>query len=586
MIQKKNIKISNFIDSPKLKRSVKLTDPITSRLLKLDKISDLYFQAENASNSPVEFAQTVIEKLNIELDVNYLSEIPKEGPLVFISNHPFGAIDGLILAALIGKARPDVKIMVTKALGVIEPLTDLFIFVDNWNSGNNKNITALKQTIKWLKSGNSLCLFPAGEVSHFTLKDRQIKDPKWNNHITQIIKRTGATVVPIYFKGNNSFLFQFAGLIHPVLRTVMLPREFMKKESEKIKVVVGRPILREKLDLFERKKELTEFLRIKTYQLSDFIDEENKIQLQKMMPVNPPMNRDVLKAEIQQLPKDDIVYSYKQFDVFVTDYKRIPQIMQEIGRLREETFRLVNEGTGRSIDIDQFDEWYKHLFVWDNEANELLGAYRIGESDKILKTLGRKSLYTSTLFRYKKSFIQNMPPALELGRSFIQKKYQRNHHSLLLLWKGITHFISANPHYRILFGPVSISNDFAKHSKSAMKSFLEETKLADIKPKAKFKPKMSKDFKEYIRHQTKMDLDTLSQLINKFEKDEKDIPILLKHYLKLGGRIVSFNVDKEFSDVLDGLILLDMLNIPDKNLSTYMGKENAAKYRAYHEKLA
>jgi putative hemolysin len=582
MPEKKDFSISSFIDSPKLKKRVELTDPITNKLLKLNKISDLYSLADEESSNAVEFAEAIIKNLNIKLKVNFLSEIPKEGPVVFISNHPFGAIDGIILAAVLGKARPDLKIMVTRALGVIEPLDDLFLYVDNWTTGNAKNITALKNTIKWLRAENSLCIFPAGEVSHFDFKERQVIDPKWNNHFTQIIKRSNATVVPIFFEGNNSLMFQFAGIIHPALRTVMLPREFMKKRSKTIKMIIGHPILHEKLELFERKQELSEFLRIKTYQLSDFIDDENKNQLKKLDTIIPAVSREAIEEEIVHLPDTDCVYSYKSFDVYVSDYKNIPNIHREIGRLREETFRLVNEGTGRNIDIDEFDTWYKHLFVWDKEGREILGAYRIGEANKILEERGKKALYTSTLFKYRSSFIRNIPPSLELGRSFIQKKYQRNHHSLLLLWKGITHFVSANRKYRILFGPVSISNDFAIHSKSALKAFLEESSLTSIKPKAPFKPKVSRGFKHYMEQQSKSDLETLSQIINKFERDGKDMPILLKHYLKLGGHIVSFNVDKEFMDVLDGLIVLDIVDIPKKNLQTYMGKESAEKYMDYH----
>lgn len=582
MSEKKDFSISSFIDSPKLKKKVELTDPITNKLLHLDRISELYDVANSESSNSVEFADALIRNLNIDVNVKELSNIPKEGPLIFISNHPFGAIDGVILASVLGKARPDLKIMVTQALAVIEPLDDLFLYVDNWTTGNAKNITALKQTIKWLRAENSLCIFPAGEVSHFDFKKRQVIDPKWNTHFTQIIKRSNATVVPIFFEGRNTLMFQFAGMIHPALRTVMLPREFMKKESKTLKLVVGHPIPSEKLELFERKKELTEFLRVKTYQLSDFIEDENVHQMKNLDPIIPPVSRELLEEEIGKLPESDLVYSYKSFNVYVSDYKNIPNVHREIGRLREETFRLVNEGTGREIDIDEFDTWYKHLFVWDTEGKEVLGAYRIGEANKILEERGKKSLYTSTLFKYRSSFIRNMPPSLELGRSFIQTKYQKNHHSLLMLWKGITHFVSANKKYRILFGPVSISNDFAIHSKSAMKAFLEESSLADIKPKAPFKPKVSKDFKRYLEQQSKYDLETLSQIINKFEKDGKDIPILLKHYLKLGGRIVSFNVDKDFMDVLDGLIMLDVLDIPKKNLQTYMGKENAKVYEDYH----
>src|SRR5262249_3158314 len=127
--------------------------------------------------------------------------------------------------------------------------------------------------------------------------------------------------------------------------------------------------------------------------------------------------------------------------------------------------------TGKPRDLDRFDQWYRHLFVWNSERNEMVGAYRIGLADSILSQRGARGLYTSTLFKFDPEFLKGLGPALELGRSFIAPAYQKEYQPLLLLWKGICHFIVRNPSYRTLFGPVSISNDYRAISRALIVEF-------------------------------------------------------------------------------------------------------------------
>jgi putative hemolysin len=260
--------------------------------------------------------------------------------------------------------------------------------------------------------------------------------------------------------------------------------------------------------------------------------------------------------------------------------------MQEIGRLREITFRETGEGTGRERDIDLYDAYYLHLFIWDRKSQQLVGAYRLGMADKIAAKYGKKGLYTHSLFKYRHSLLQRLNPAIELGRSFVRKEYQRSFSPLLLLWKGIGAYVSRNPQYRMLFGPVSISGEYQTLSQQMMVSFLESNRYLpglarEIKPRRPFRPIRDTWIRDEISSLREIDL--VSELISQVEPDNKGVPILLKQYLKMGGRILGFNLDPEFNNTLDGLIMVDLLQSPEKLLQRYMGVDGARQFLAYHD---
>jgi len=262
-------------------------------------------------------------------------------------------------------------------------------------------------------------------------------------------------------------------------------------------------------------------------------------------------------------------------------------VLREIGRLREYTFRKVGEGTGRSIDVDVFDEHYHHLFTWNREKKEIVGAYRLGLADEIVKKYGVKGLYTYTLFKFDHRLIDKLLPCVEMGRSFVRPEYQRSFSSLLLLWKGIGVFIARNPQYATLFGPVSISNEYRDHSRRLMLRSLSLSNFANdlarlVKPrnppKGNVRAEWSLDtFNPYIS-----DVDNVSAIVQDIEGGKKGIPILLRQYLKLGGRVLAFNVDEEFSDVVDGLIAIDLRKTDARTRVKYMGEEASTAFCNYH----
>lgn len=575
--------MSKFVSDGTLKKTLEKTDPIINWLLNLDRVNDLYQALRKENVNVNEFADDVLKVMNIKLDVKNPERIPKDGRIITVSNHPFGAIDGIILITILRQIRENFRIMATEMLGHIPELKDHFILVDNFKRGNSRNLKPLRDSLSWLKNDGLLSMFPAGVVSHYTFERNKVADSEWSTQVAKIARKTKSDILPVYFNGRNSTWFQIAGVMHSAFRTMMLPRELMKKQQSTIEVVIGKPIPFNELEKFEHDRELTDYVRFKTYQLSDEHLTPDSI-LFKNEPVIDRVDRELLKNEISTLPEDQLLSTYKSLNIYFADFDQIPNVMREMGRLREVTFRGVGEGTGTPIDVDDYDQWYKHLFVWDTEADEIMGAYRLGLSDDILDNLGMKGLYSTTLFKYKKKFITNKPPAIELGRSFIQLEYQKKHYALMLLWRGISAFLLKHPKYRILFGPVSISKDYHEYSKTAITEMLGEHMTSEVRPRAAFKSKADKEFLEFCSKFKNPTLDELSKVVQGIEDDGKDIPILLKHYLRLGAKILAFNVDKDFNDVIDGLIFLDLLDVPERLLKQYMGDEGAIQYRKFHLK--
>jgi len=297
--------------------------------------------------------------------------------------------------------------------------------------------------------------------------------------------------------------------------------------------------------------------------------------------------RATLRAEIDALGPDERLVDRGRFLVYCARAGQIPWALQEIGRLRELTFRAVGEGTGRCVDIDPFDVFYLHLFVWDAHAGSIVGAYRLGLVDEILASHGKRGLYTHSLFRYRAPMLESLSPAIELGRSFVRAEYQRTFAPLLLLWAGIGRFIERVPQYAVLFGPVSISARYAPASRRLIVEYLSaysaDTRLARyVRPRRPFRDGAGTAAPGAVIP-TPGSLDELSRRIAEIEHDGKGVPVLLRQYLQLGGRLLGFNLDRDFADTLDGLVMVDLREVEEAVLVRYMGKRGAAAFRAFHE---
>lgn len=590
---------ARYIKNPFLRRVGGFFLGILEPVLRFSALDRLYQDLRSRDVRQKGFFEEALDVLGVKIKVleKDLARIPSSGPVIVVCNHPYGGLDGVAMGALLQRLRPDNRLLVNHMLSRIEGIEPHVITVDPFGGegARQRNLQGMRRSIQWLKSGGLLAVWPAGTVSHFHWRSRQITDPQWAENLAPIIRRTQATVVPIYFPGRNHWFFQLAGCLHPRLRTLLLPGELVRKRGAEIEMRVGRPISATRLNGFGSDRQLMDALRLRTYILQNrYVDDRVTFHNWKRRlhargeAIADPQPPEVLRSEIDRLSEAHCLVHHNEYRVFHARAPEIPQILKEIGRLREITFRAVGEGTGKLLDLDEFDKTYVHLFLWNDEKNEIVGAYRLGLTDEILPRDGKYGLYTTTLFRYRSKVLRNLTPGIELGRSFIVEAYQRKHLSLGLIWKGIGQFLVRYPRYYILFGPVSISQEYQSLSKNLMVHYLKDTNLnSEFASMVKArKPPRSHFFGSLDRQsfsRSVRDIEDISALISEIEREEKGVPILLKQYLKLNATILSFNVDPAFKNCIDGLVLVDLRSTPTKILERYLGESGARSFQAYHE---
>jgi len=489
--------------------------------------------------------------------------------------------------------------MVNHILGTIPHMRPICVFVDPFGTNKAMNAKGLKECLSLLRNGGCLGVFPSGEVSHLRWGTRRVEDPKWSTHIGGLIRRTGAAVIPVYFEGRNGPIFQMAGLIHPRLRTAMLPRATLNRRHTTCSLQIGRLISPREIGAFSTDQGVADYLRNRTYALSSRRGESMSLARKVLGTVGlkkrsrpativSPADPATLTHELNPAK---LMAANGDLRCYLVDAATSPAILNEIGRLREITFRAVGEGTGRSLDLDEFDITYKHLLVWNAEKHELVGGYRLGLSDELVAAKGLAGLYTQTLFDLTPRFLHTFNPAIELGRSFVRPEYQRGFSPLMLLWKGIGAFIAQNPRYRYLFGPVSISNAYSPLSRALIVNFLWRGENRHELSRF-IRPRTPHKFAKHVAKRAQMlagpleTLDDVTDLVSDIEPDGKAVPILLKQYRKLGAKSLGFNVDPAFGQCLDCLFVLDLLSADNRSADRYMGREHNTAYRAFHATAA
>jgi putative hemolysin len=405
--------------------------------------------------------------------------------------------------------------------------------------------------------------------------------------MARLSKLTGAAVLPLFFHGTNSPAFHVAGMVHPLLRTALIPHELLKKAGANIRLSIGSIIPADRLAAIP---DPTGYVRGRTLLLEARAQRPARSGgLIRMKPaaIVAPRDANLIQREIGSLPEDQVLVRHGEYVVCWASAQQIPLGLQEIGRLREITFRQAGEGTGKSIDLDRFDGYYSHLLMWNRQKREIAGAYRFAKTDQAIASAGLGGLYTNTLFRLKPAFYRSIQPALELGRSFVRPEYQKSFFPLLLLWKGIGHYVARNPRYRTLFGPVSISKDYTSSSRDLIVSFVRtrcgnDDLAAHIEPRKPLQARKASPCDPRNFSALLADLDELSEVVADIEPDRKKLPILLRHYLNLGGQVLDFSVDKKFSNVVDGLVVLDLGKVNRRQLERYMGTENVDAFLREH----
>jgi putative hemolysin len=564
-----------------------LLAPMTGALSKLLKLEDLdqFYSATRECAPSSGFVGEALNRLRISVDVSPedLARIPKTGPVVAVANHPFGMAEAIAATSLLARHRADFRVLANDMLGALPEVCPYLILVNPFGGepADQSNRRGLREALQWLQKGGMLLIFPAGEVSHVHFRRPGIHDPSWHRTAAALIKHTGAAALPFYFEGANSALFQIAGLVHPRLRTALLPRELLNKQGQALRMLVGHPVPASKFEGLDDRS-ATELLRRKTYWLAHRKPRTAPParRMREDDPLFGPIPADWLRAELSALPAQSLLVESGNWQVILTTRDECPFVVREIGRLREQTFRKAGEGTGKPVDLDDFDDRYLHLVLWRKDLREIAGAYRLCGTDR---AEGR--LYTKTLYRFSPQFFEQISPAVELGRSFIRVEHQRSFQPLLLLWRAIGEYIARNPQYRYLFGPVSISNSYQKASRVLMADTL--LRLVGMPEVASFaKPRRPFIHLPVNGLPEPESIADMESWIADLEPTGEGMPVLIRQYLKMGGRFATFHVDHSFGETLDGLIVVDLTRTEKKFLERYLGREGAASFRAYHDSLS
>lgn len=527
------------------------------------------FLVENQKKDTFSFVESVVDYFDVGIKINkkQMDHIPSYGRVVIIANHPLGALDAMALIHLLKEVRKDIKIVANAFLGQFENLQELVIPVDNITGKTTK--ATLDGIYTALNNEEAVIIFPSGEVSR--ARPQGVRDTAWKAGFYKIASKTHSPLLPIHIKASNSKGFYMLSMLNRSFATATLPHEMFKARGKEIGFTIGNLIPYESYHMPSLpQKETVKLLRRHFYRVAKGKKDIFKVEKGISLAESPSDIKSALKeGKLLGETSDG-----KKIILYETEVENC--VLKEIGRLREISFRHVGEGSGEKRDIDSYDFYYKHLVIWDDESLEIAGAYRIGDSREILEDFGTDGLYTSTLFKFNKTFEPYFEQGLELGRSFVQPKYW-NSRALDYLWQGIGAYVVATPHIRYLFGPVSLSDTFTVQAKSLLIYFYQHyfsSKETLVKHKAPYiMPKEMKTYCEEIfcGHDYRADQRVLKEELSYMGFT---IPTLYKQYAEVceegGVQFLDFGYDKDFNYCVDGFILVDINLMKQSKKERYM----------------
>ncbi|WP_209111607.1 GNAT family N-acyltransferase [Endozoicomonas sp. G2_1] len=576
------LSIKNVTPKQGLLRAVHWLAPVIDRVTGLKQLDKLYRKHQFHGLEKGPFTERFLEAFELELKTSdaELALIPKSGAAIVVANHPFGGVEGVALANVLNKLRPDVQIMANRGLSIFPGLAPFFIFTNPLKTNADGNSQSLKACLKHLKKGGLLVLFPAGRVSYPADKESPVTDHKWHRMVAMLAKKVQCPIVPVHISGQNRDIFYQLGLVYYRFRLLMLIREMINSKGKQIPISIGKPIstMTHKALTNKSDQQITDLSRLLTYlQAPELKTQWSERVNPVMQPLAPSIEATILTEEIEQLASSQKLSSYKNLSVYFAMRSQAPNVIEEIRRLREENFRLVDEGSGTPKDGDDFDDTYTHLFIYDHDAEKIVGAYRMGQTDNLLEQSGQSGIYLTNMFNFDTDFVNQQAPCLEMGRSFLIAEQQKSFHGLLLLFKGIGAFVKQFPRYRTLYGTVSLSTQYQPLSVMLIEQFMvkAENRVA-VSAKKAFAHPVPPELSNYLA-QYGSDIDVLDWLISQIEPDGKGVPVLVKQYHQLGANFHCVAIDPNFANTPGLLLSVHLPNTAEKLLKLYLGKN----YRDY-----
>ena len=533
------------------------------------------FMENHQEKVGLEFVDAVLENLNVSYKTIHkqIENIPSMGKVIIVANHPLGAMDALCLIQMVCSVRQDkkVKIVANRMLGEITQLKEFLIGVDNINERVSKS--ALRQIDNALQAEEAVIFFPSGEVSRAGILG--VKEGIWKWGFIKFAKRNATPILPIYIKGKNSLLFYAVSWVYKPLGALLLSHELFAARNRVFDFTIGEMVSEKVLNDFN----FSEKRHAKLFRKHLFrIAQGKKGIYPTECSIAHPVSRQELRNELRRGERLGLTNDGKE--IYLIEHENSPNIINEIGRLREYSFRKVGEGSGHARDIDQYDRYYHHLILWDDDALEIAGAYRIGECEWILSWLGKEGLYMSDLCTMSDRFDPILENAIELGRSFVQPKYWGSR-ALDYLWQGIGAYLSYNPHIKYMMGPVSISGSFPKPAQEALVYFYilyfgSEHTMVKAKSPYRLSEYVQNEFKNLFNGDNyNEDFRLLKDYLKALDVS---VPTLYKQYSELcdegGVEFMDFGIDTDFNNCIDGYILVDIRKIKEVKRQRYINQSS------------
>ncbi|MEA3370947.1 MAG: GNAT family N-acyltransferase [Campylobacterota bacterium] len=557
---------------PKLKNNKVIKAAISKfadSIVHEEEIND--FLAKNSHLGSFEFIDEVLEHFNFNFSIadRDMENIPASGRVVIIANHPLGGLDAFALIKLLSKVRKDIKVVASDFLSIFEPMKPILINVNNFKARQKKE--SISQIYEALNSEMAVVVFPSGEVSRASTSG--IKDKKWQKGFLKFAHRSDSPILPIFIGGKNSKTFYSVSAINKKLSTLLLSNEMFKQNNKSIDILVGELIPNENIIL----KGMQQDKLIELYKRQIYNLQTGKSFFVTQKAIAHPEDRRDIKKELKESQLLGSTKDGKKIYLYESRHKN-SIIINEIGRLRELSFRKVGEGINRKRDIDKYDRYYKHIILWDEEDLEIVGAYRIAECKSVIQMYGREALYTTTLFDFNENFDNYINDSIELGRSFVQPKYWGSR-ALDYLWYGIGAYLRNNPEIKYLYGPVSLSASYSKVAKDMIlyfydKNFKDEENLVNAKIPYNFntdKELIKNLKKEFSSNEYKENFKTLKKSLNSVWSN---VPVLYKQYADLcdkgGIRFCAYNIDPDFSNCIDSFIVVEVEKIKASQKKRYI----------------
>ncbi|WP_440905584.1 lysophospholipid acyltransferase family protein [Catenovulum sp. SX2] len=551
---------------------------MADRLLGINKLNQLYQQHGFAHLDGQNFLDAFVRLFKLNISSNF-HNLAKDKPLIIVANHPLGGVDGVVLLRELLKQRNDVKVLANLGLSLFKPLQKYFIFTNPLQTGATGNVTSLRLCEQHLQQKGVLVIFPAGRVSYYQKAFNTVSDHTWNRSFIKLAERYNADILPVHIQASNRKRFYFFGRIYFRFRLLMLVREMLASTNKNIQLTMTTTIDNTAIPNLSTQQQ-SDLVRLATYlQQPSLQGDWPAVESVKMQALAPAESGDLMAAEVNQIAEAQTLVSYKTWLVLHADGEQIPHCLAQIRRLREQTFRDWQEGSGAAQDGDDFDYSYQHLFIFDQQQQQIIGAYRMGQTDQISPT------YLEQMFNFSAKFVGKQTACLEMGRSFIVSEYQRSYQALLMLFKGIGHFVVKYPKYRTLYGTVSLSRCYSPLSVYLIEQFLIKKPDSSALAKQSFAHAKIAEVQRFLdsaqQHNkicSASKIEILDWLVKQIEPDNKGLPVLVKQYHQLGAEFIALAIDGQFAQTPGLLLKVHLPDTADKWLKLYLGK-NWQNYR-------